>query len=83
MELYGITAVSRRTGIHESSLRRWEDMGLIEPRRIDLGKTTVRVYDEVDVALLVYAKELMDSGMKLRVAFKNARIEFDGEESEE
>lgn len=29
MNFYGINAASRETGFHQSSLRRWEDMGLI------------------------------------------------------
>jgi len=49
MNLYGISAVSRETGIHESSLRRWEEMGLISPSRIDVGKTSVWVYTEEEV----------------------------------
>jgi len=49
MNLYGIAAASRETGIDESSLRRWEEVGLISPGRIDLGKTNVRVYSEEEI----------------------------------
>jgi DNA-binding transcriptional MerR regulator len=75
MDLYGIAVVSRETGIHESSLRRWESMGLITPARVDLGKTTVRVYTTDDVTLLRRAKELMDGGYQVRKAVEIAQIE--------
>ena len=52
MNFYGINAASRETGVHESSLRRWEEMGLISPLRVDLGKTSVRIYTDEDVDLL-------------------------------
>jgi len=83
MELYGINAVSKETGIHESSLRRWESMGLICPGRVDLGKTTVRVYTADEMSLLGRAKELMDGGYKLRKALKIATLEADIEEEED
>ena len=75
MDLYGINVVSLETGIHESSLRRWEEKGLITPARVDLGKTTVRVYTADEVALLGRAKELMDGGYKLRKAPEIAELE--------
>jgi MerR family transcriptional regulator, heat shock protein HspR len=75
MEFHGISVVSEETGIHESSLRRWEEMGLIAPARVDLGKTTVRVYTADDLALLGRAKELMDGGYKLRKALEIAKLE--------
>jgi len=83
MDLYGIAIVSKETGIHESSLRRWEEMGLITPARVDLGKTTVRVYTAEEVALLGRAKELMDTGYKLRKALEIAELEAEIEAEEE
>jgi len=82
MDLYGIAVVSWETGIHESSLRRWEEMGLISPARVDLGKTTVRVYTSEEVALLGRAKELMDGGYKLRKALEIAELEVELEAEE-
>jgi DNA-binding transcriptional MerR regulator len=73
MELYGINAVSKETGIHESSLRRWETTGLICPGRVDLGKTTVRVFTREDMDTLKKVKDLMDSGIKIRTAFEWVR----------
>lgn len=83
MDLYGIAVVSRETGIHESSLRRWEEMGLIDPARVDLGKTTVRVYTGDEVAVLRRAKELMDGGYKLRKALEIAELEAEMEAEED
>jgi|GEM_PF-1051253 len=83
MDLYGIAIVSKETGIHESSLRRWEEMGLINPARVDLGKTTVRVYTAEEVALLSRAKELIDGGYKLRKALEIAKLEAEIEAEEE
>jgi MerR family transcriptional regulator, heat shock protein HspR len=70
MELYGISAVSRETGIHESSLRRWEEMDLICPDRVDMGQTSVRIYTEDELDLLKQVKELIDSGIMVRTAFE-------------
>jgi DNA-binding transcriptional MerR regulator len=69
MDYYGITAVSRQTGIHEASLRRWESLGLLKTERIELGSSRVRVYTPDDIDLLHRVKELMDDGMTLRAAF--------------
>ncbi len=77
MNLYGITAVSRETGIHESSLRRWEEMGLISPDRIDLGTTSVRVYTQEEVEELKEVKDLMDSGFTLRAAFDSVKHDIE------
>jgi MerR family transcriptional regulator, heat shock protein HspR len=79
MELYGINAVSKETGIHESSLRRWETMGLICPGRVDLGKTTVRVFTKEDMDALKKVKDLMDSGIKIRTAFEWVRADGNGD----
>jgi DNA-binding transcriptional MerR regulator len=82
MDLYGIAVVSRETGIHESSLRRWEDLGLLTPARVGLGKTTVRVYTADEVALLGRAKELIDGGYQLRKALEIAELEAEIEAEE-
>jgi len=58
-------------------------MGLITPARVDLGKTTVRVYTAEEVALLGRAKELMDTGYKLRKALEIATLEAEIEAEEE
>ncbi len=70
MILNGINEVSKETGIHQSSLRRWESLGFIAPGRISFGETWVRVYSDQDVELLKRAKRLMDGGYKLRAAFE-------------
>ena len=70
MILNGINEVSRETGIHPSSLRRWESLGFIAPGRISFGETWVRVYSDQDVELLKRAKRLMDEGYNLRAAFE-------------
>jgi len=70
MILNGINEVSKETGIHPSSLRRWEALGFIAPGRISFGETWVRVYSDEDVELLKRAKRLMDEGYKLRAAFE-------------
>jgi len=69
MILNGINEVSKETGIHPSSLRRWESLGFIAPGRISFGETWARVYSDEDVELLKRVKRLMDDGYKLRAAF--------------
>ena len=83
MELYGINAVSKETGIHESSLRRWESMGLIRPGRVDLGKTTVRVFTKEDMDKFRKVKDLMDSGIKIRTAFEWVQADGDPDQDDE
>jgi hypothetical protein len=70
MILNGINEVGKETGIHPSSLRRWESMGFIAPGRISFGETWVRVYSDDEVELLKRVKRLMDEGYKLRAAFE-------------
>ncbi len=70
MILNGINEVSKETGIHPSSLRRWESLGFIAPGRISFGETWVRVYSDDEVELLKQVKRLMDEGYKLRAAFE-------------
>ncbi len=72
MVISGINSVSKEIGIHPSSLRRWEAMGLISPGRVDFGETWVRIYSEEDIALLKRVKQLMDEGYRLRAAFERA-----------
>jgi DNA-binding transcriptional MerR regulator len=79
MELYGISAVAKETGIHESSLRRWEQMGLISPERVDMGQTSVRIYTEDELDLLKQVKELVEQGIVVRTAFEWAVGEDESE----
>jgi MerR family transcriptional regulator, heat shock protein HspR len=80
MDLYGITDVSRETGVHPSSLRRWEDMGLIKPARLDCGTNGMRMYSEEEMELLRRVKELMDEGVTLKTAFMWATGKENSEE---
>jgi DNA-binding transcriptional MerR regulator len=75
MILNGINEVSKETGIHPSSLRRWETLGFIAPGRISFGETWVRVYSDEDVEVLKRVKKLMDEGYKLRAAFERVSNE--------
>ncbi len=77
MILNGINEVSKETGIHPSSLRRWESIGLIAPGRIVFGETWMRVYSDEDVELLKQVRRLMDEGYKLQWAFDKARSRID------
>ncbi len=83
MEFHGINAVSKATGIHPSSLRRWEDMGLISPQRIDMGSISQRVFTPEDIDLLTRVKNLINSGVNLRMAFAWANGDYDTESKEE
>jgi DNA-binding transcriptional MerR regulator len=82
MILNGINAVSQETGIHPSSLRRWESLGLIEVGRLDFGETWVRIYSDEEMELLKRVKRLLDEGMKLRPAFEKARDEINKEDQD-
>jgi len=73
MIMNGINEVSEATGIHPSSLRRWESVGLIAANRIAFGKTWMRVYSDEDVELLKQVRRFMDQGYKLKWAFEKAR----------
>ncbi len=75
MILNGVNEVSEATGIHPSSLRRWESMGLISADRIAFGQTWMRVYSDTDLELLKKVKQFMDEGYKLQWAFEKARNE--------
>jgi len=72
MILHGIHDVSNETGIHPSSLRRRESIGLIPLGRIVFGEPWMRVYSDADVERLQQAKRLMDQGYKLRWTFEKA-----------
>lgn len=70
MKHFTISQVFEETGIHPTTLRRWEALELISPTRIRIGRTqTIRVYDEDELGLLRKVKELMDTGVRLRTAF--------------
>jgi DNA-binding transcriptional MerR regulator len=73
MELMTIGAVSHITGIHVSSLRRWERLGLIKPKRLLVGSSSQRIYTRKEVGLLQRVKEHLDDGYGLRRAFELAR----------
>lgn len=55
MRFCRIHAVAEELGVHQSSLRRWEDNGLISPERATMGKTTLRIYDEKTMRVLLRA----------------------------
>lgn len=75
MRFYGIDFVAHELGVHASSLRRWEENGLISPERATMGKTALRIYDEMTMRVLRRAKTSMDTGMSVREAFDKARRE--------
>lgn len=72
MSFYGIDFVAHELDLHPSSLRRWEENGLISTERATM-KTTLRIYDGETMWLLRRAKALMDLGMSLSDAFGLAR----------
>ena len=80
MTLYGIDFVAHELGVHPSSLRRWEENGLIAPERATMGKTTLRIYDEKTMSLLRWVKALMDAGMTVKDAFGQAHEEIEHQE---
>ncbi len=82
MTLYGIDFVAHELDMHPSSLRGWEDNGLISPERAAMGKTTLRIYDENTMRLLRRAKALTDAGMTVRDAFGQARDEMEQREGQ-
>jgi DNA-binding transcriptional MerR regulator len=82
MAFYGIDFVAHEVDVHPSSLRRWENHGLISPERATMGKTTLRIYDEEAMRLLRQAKALMDEGMGARDAFDQAQGEIEQREEQ-
>jgi hypothetical protein len=73
----GIKVVSEETGIHPSTLRRWETLGLIVPGRIYFGETMVRIYTDEELGLLKRVKQLIGEGYRVRPAFDKAVAELD------
>jgi DNA-binding transcriptional MerR regulator len=69
MKYYGINSVAKTTGITESTLRRWEAMGYFDSDRVELGNTQIRIYLDEHLDVLQRAKNLIDDGMRVRVAF--------------
>lgn len=80
MKYYGINAVAQELLVHPSSLRRWEENGLISPERVTMGKTTLRIYDLETMRVLRRAKTWMDTGMSLSEAFGRAHDEIENKE---
>ncbi|MGO9121262.1 MAG: MerR family transcriptional regulator [Desulfomonilaceae bacterium] len=69
MKFYGIHAAAGETGTTESTLRRWESMGLFTADRVFLGDNEMRIYSDRLVDLLRRVKNIIDSGMRVRAAF--------------
>ncbi len=82
MTLCEIDFVAHELGVHPSSLRHWEENGLITPERATMGKTTLRIYDEDTMRVLRRAKELMGTGMSVSDAFGLARDEMEQREEQ-
>ena len=74
MSLKTIGDVTKETGVHPATLRRWETLSLIKPERMSIGGRSVRVYSLAQVDLLKRVKELLDEGFNLQAAFKRAAI---------
>lgn len=77
-ELRTIGAVSRETGVHPSSLRRYEERGFVSPQRVRVGGRQFRVYSADDVELLREVKGLVDDGYTVRAAFAAKLAEYVG-----
>jgi len=82
MKYLGINAAAAELGVHESSLRRWEEWDLIFPERVDMGNIRLRIYDEFDMEVMRHAKNLMTSGIELRDAFEKAYSEITREDKD-
>lgn len=54
---YAIAAVAARTGVHVTTIRRYEEAGLVEAVSIQTG---VRLYSEADVDRIWRARRLID-----------------------
>ena len=70
MKYYGINATAKATGITESTLRRWEGMGLFTADRVFLGGNEMRMYSDELVDFLKRVKNVIDSGLRVRAAFE-------------
>lgn len=53
---YAISVVARRSGVHTTTLRRYEEWGLLEPARS--GQR--RLYSEADIDRVLRIRRLMD-----------------------
>lgn len=68
---YNIKSVSQRTGVQPVTLRAWERRyKILEPSRADNG---YRLYSERDVALLVWLKNQVDTGVSISSAVADFR----------
>lgn len=54
---YAIAAVAARTGVHVTTIRRYEEAGLVEAVSIHSG---VRLYSEADIDRIWRARRLID-----------------------
>jgi MerR family transcriptional regulator, heat shock protein HspR len=60
--VYAISVAAELAGVAVSTLRLYEDHGLVTPARTDGG---TRRYSEADVARVARVRELVDSGVTL------------------
>lgn len=68
---YNIKSVSQRTGVQPVTLRAWERRyKILEPSRAENG---YRLYSERDVALLVWLKNQVDTGISISSAIADFR----------
>lgn len=68
---YNIKSVSQRTGVQPVTLRAWERRyKLLEPSRAENG---YRLYSERDIALLVWLKNQVDTGISISSAIAEYR----------
>ncbi|MBA4385889.1 MAG: hypothetical protein C0410_14215 [Anaerolinea sp.] len=68
---YNIKSVSQRTGVQPVTLRAWERRyKILDPRRAENG---YRLYSERDVALLVWLKNQVDTGVSISTAIADFR----------
>jgi methanogenic corrinoid protein MtbC1 len=68
---YNIKSVSQRTGVQSVTLRAWERRyKILEPTRAENG---YRLYSERDVALLVWLKNQVDTGVSISSAIADFR----------
>lgn len=54
---YAITAVAARTGVHVTTIRRYEEAGLVEAITV---RTGVRLYSDADIDRIWRARRLID-----------------------
>lgn len=74
----GIGEVVRKCNVSEKQLRYWQEAGYITPEKVVCGDRTYRRYREIDVALIMEIKRLMDEGFTLSNATKMAKINIEG-----